>query len=207
MSVGKKSGNIISVRGTLIIVALLNLAYFFIELFAAIKINSVSLFADSIDFLEDTFVNLLILFSFLISSTLRPKLSKILVIVILLPGLTALWAAWEQIVRPLPPEAFKLTLVGFGALLTNITCTIILMKFRKNNKSLIKAAFLSARNDVLANLIIIAAGIIIMIYPSIWPDLIAGLIIFLINFDAAYKVYQISNSEDKNFFNKKFKNH
>ena len=197
MSVGKKSGNIISVRRTLIIVALLNLTYFFIELFAAIKINSVSLFADSIDFLEDTFVNLLILFSFLISSTLRPKLSKILVIVILLPGLTALWAALEQIVRPLPPEAFKLTLVGFGALLTNITCTIILMKFRKKNKSLIKAAFLSARNDVLANLIIIATGIIIMIYPSIWPDLIAGLIIFLINFDAAYKVYQIANSEDK----------
>jgi len=197
LSVGKKSGNIISVRRTLIIVALLNLTYFFIELFAAIKINSVSLFADSIDFLEDTFVNLIILFSFLISSTLRPKLSKILVIVILLPGLTALWAAFEQIVRPLPPEAFKLTLVGFGALLTNITCTIILMKFRKKNKSLIKAAFLSARNDVLANLIIIAAGIIIMIYPSIWPDLIAGFIIFLINFDAAYKVYQIANSEDK----------
>ena len=198
MSVGKKSENIISVRGTLIIVALLNLAYFFIELFAAIKINSVSLFSDSIDFLEDTFVNLLILFSFLISSTLRPKLSKILVIVILLPGLTALWAAWEQIVRPLPPEAFKLTLVGFGALLTNITCTIILMKYRENNKNFIKAAFLSARNDVLANLIIIAAGIIIMIYPSIWPDLIAGLVIFLINFDAAYKVYQIANFEDKN---------
>ena len=198
MSKNNKSADIIPFRRTLLIVALLNLAYFFIELSAAIKINSVSLFADSIDFLEDTFVNLLILFSFLISSTLRPKLSKILVIVILLPGLTALWAAWEQLVRPLPPEAFKLTLVGFGALLTNITCTIILMKFKKNNKSLIKAAFLSARNDVLANLIIIAAGITIMIYPSIWPDLIAGLIIFLINFDAAYKVYQIANSEDKN---------
>ena len=201
MSKNNKSLNIISLRRTLLIVALLNFSYFFIELLAAVKISSVSLFADSIDFLEDTFVNLLILFSFLISSTLRPKLSKILAIVILLPGLTALWAAWEQIVSPLPPEAFKLTLVGFGALLTNITCTIILMKFRKNNKSLIKAAFLSARNDVLANLIIIAAGIIIMIYPSIWPDLIAGLIIFLINFDAAYKVYQIANSEDKKLVN------
>ncbi|MAI60485.1 MAG: cobalt transporter [Rickettsiales bacterium] len=200
MSVGKKSGNIISVRGTLIIVALLNLAYFFIELFAAIKINSVSLFADSIDFLEDTFVNLLILFSFLISSTLRPKLSKILVIVILLPGLTALWAAWEQIVRPLPPEAFKLTLVGFGALLTNITCTIILMKFRKNNKSITKAAFLSARSDLFSNFTIIIAGLIIMIHPSIWPDLIAAVLIFSINFDAAYKVYKIANTEDKKHF-------
>jgi len=65
LSVDKKSGNSISFRRTLIIVALLNLAYFFIEFLAAVKINSVSLFADSIDFLEDTFVNLLIFFSFL----------------------------------------------------------------------------------------------------------------------------------------------
>ena len=36
-----------------------------------------------------------------------------------------------------------------------------------------------------------------MFHPSIWPDLIAGLLIFLINFDAAYKVYQIANTEDK----------
>ena len=190
-----KSVDIISFRRALLIVASLNLIYFFIELLGAVKINSVSLFADSIDFLEDTFVNLLIFFSFLISPTLRPKLSKILVIIIILPGLTALWASWEQIVKPHTPEAFKLTLIGFGALLTNITCTIILMKFRNNNKSLIKAAFFSARNDVLANFVIIAAGVSTIINPSIWPDLIAGLIIFLINFDAAYKVYKIANTE------------
>ena len=190
-----KSVDIISFRRALLIVASLNLIYFFIELLGAVKINSVSLFADSIDFLEDTFVNLLIFFSFLISPTFRPKLSKILVIIIILPGLTALWASWEQIVKPHTPEAFKLTLIGFGALLTNITCTIILMKFRNNNKSLIKAAFFSARNDVLANFVIIAAGVTTIINPSIWPDLIAGLIIFLINFDAAYKVYKIANTE------------
>ena len=74
----------------------------------------------------------------------------------------------------------------------------LLFRYRKNNKNFIKAAFLSARNDVLANCVIIGTGFIIMIYPSIWPDLIAGLIIFLINFDAAYKVYQIANAEDKN---------
>ena len=195
MSVDKKPVNQTSFRRTLIIVALLNLAYFLIEFSAAVKINSVSLFADSIDFLEDTFVNLLIFFSYLMTSTLRPKISKILVIIILLPGLTALWAAWEQVMRPSMPEAFELTLVGLGALLINFTCTIILMRFRKNDESLTKAAFLSARNDVLSNLIIITAGLTIMIYPSIWPDLIAGIIVFSINFDSAYKVYKISNTE------------
>ena len=195
MSVDKKPVNQTSFRRTLIIVALLNLAYFLIEFSSAVKINSVSLFADSIDFLEDTFVNLLIFFSYLITSTLRPKISKILVIIILLPGLTALWAAWEQVMRPSMPEAFELTLVGLGALLVNFTCTIILMRFRKNDESLTKAAFFSARNDVLSNLIIITAGLTIMIYPSIWPDLIAGIIVFSINFDAAYKVYKIANTE------------
>ena len=195
MSVDKKPVNQTSFRRTLIIVALLNLAYFLIEFSAAVKINSVSLFADSIDFLEDTFVNLLIFFSYLITSTLRPKISKILVIIILLPGLTALWAAWEQVMRPSMPEAFELTLVGLGALIVNFTCTIILMRFRKNDESLTKAAFLSARNDVLSNLTIITAGLTIMIYPSIWPDLIAGIIVFSINFDAAYKVYKIANTE------------
>ena len=195
MSVDKKPVNQTSFRRTLIIVALLNLAYFLIEFSSAVKINSVSLFADSIDFLEDTFVNLLIFFSYLMTSTLRPKISKVLVIIILLPGLTALWAAWEQVMRPSMPEAFELTLVGLGALIVNFTCTIILMRFRKNDESLTKAAFLSARNDVLSNLTIITAGLTIMIYPSIWPDLIAGIIVFSINFDAAYKVYKIANTE------------
>ncbi len=41
--------------------ALLNLSYFSIEFTVAIAIGSVSLFADSVDFLEDASINLLIL--------------------------------------------------------------------------------------------------------------------------------------------------
>jgi len=41
--------------------AILNLAYFGVEFAVATAIGSVSLFADSIDFLEDTAVNFLIL--------------------------------------------------------------------------------------------------------------------------------------------------
>jgi len=43
------------------LVALLNLAYFGIEFTVARVIGSVSLFADSVDFLEDASVNFLIL--------------------------------------------------------------------------------------------------------------------------------------------------
>ena len=47
-------------RGAVRIVAVLNLGYFGIEFAVAAAIGSVSLFADSVDFLEDASVNLLI---------------------------------------------------------------------------------------------------------------------------------------------------
>jgi hypothetical protein len=49
-----------TLRNVVIIVASLNLAYFGVEFAVATAIGSVSLFADSIDFLEDTSVNFLI---------------------------------------------------------------------------------------------------------------------------------------------------
>ena len=48
-------------RKVVIIVAALNLAYFGVEFAVALAIDSVSLFADSIDFLEDASINFLIL--------------------------------------------------------------------------------------------------------------------------------------------------
>ena len=49
-----------NLRRTVITVALLNLGYFGVEFGVALAIGSVSLFADSVDFLEDTSINLLI---------------------------------------------------------------------------------------------------------------------------------------------------
>ena len=48
-------------RRAVALVALLNVGYFGVEFAVAVAIGSVSLFADSVDFLEDTSLNLLIL--------------------------------------------------------------------------------------------------------------------------------------------------
>src|SRR5258706_1580460 len=49
-----------ALRRTVVWVALLNVAYFGVEFAVGLAIGSVSLFADSIDFLEDASVNVLI---------------------------------------------------------------------------------------------------------------------------------------------------
>ena len=100
-----------SLRRAVLAVAILNLGYFFAEFAAAISISSVSLFADSIDFLEDTSVNLLILLALGWSLRARSMVGMALAVILLVPGLAALWTVWQKIASPLPPEPITLSVV------------------------------------------------------------------------------------------------
>ena len=179
-------------------VAVLNLGYFGIEFAVALAIGSVSLFADGIDFLEDASVNLLILLGLGWSLRRRAQLGMALAVILLVPGLATLWTAWEKIAAPLPPEPVPLTLAGAGAMLVNFACALMLARFRAHGGSLTRAAFLSARNDVLANIAIILAGLVTAyLWTSAWPDLIVGLAIAAMNADAAREVWEAAREEHR----------
>jgi Co/Zn/Cd efflux system component len=60
-----------------------------------------------------------------------------------------------------------------------------LTRYRHHAGSLTRAAFLSARNDVLANVAIVGAALTTFFFRSAWPDLIVGLGIALMNAGAA----------------------
>ncbi len=187
-----------SFKKAVFLVAVLNLIFFFIEFIVALNIRSVSLLADSIDFIEDTSINFLIFFAISLSLEKRAKISILLSIIMLLPGFVAIWAIWKQIILQQPPAPIELSIVGFGALVVNCLCTYILMKFRNYSGSLTKAAFLSARNDAIANITIIIAGIITIFYPSIWPDILVGLFIAYIRTESAIEIYIKARKELKN---------
>ena len=72
----------------------------------------------------------------------------------------------------------------------------MLTRYRRHGGSLTKAAFLSARNDAMANIAIIAAGLVTaVLWTSAWPDLIVGLGIAALNADAAREVWQAAREE------------
>ena len=185
----------LSFRRAVLIVAALNLAYFGVEFSVAIAIESVSLFADSIDFFEDASVNFLILVAFGWSARNRARLGMALAGILLIPGIATLWTAAEKLVRFAPPSALPLTVTGAGALAVNFFCALLLARFRHHGGSLSRAAFLSARNDVIANLAIIAAGSITALTLSPWPDLLVGLGIGAMNADAAREVFAVAKKE------------
>lgn len=176
-------------------VAVLNLTYFGIEFAVALAIGSVALFADSVDFLEDGAVNLLILAGLGFTMAQRAKLGMVLAVIILVPGLATLWTAWQNFSSGLVPEAIPITVTGIGALIVNSICAWMLAPFRAAGGSLTRAAFLSARNDVAANIAIIAAGLLTSVTHSHWPDLIVGLGIAGINAGAAHEVYEAAREE------------
>ena len=185
-------------RTGVVVVAVLNLAYFGVEFTTAIAIGSVSLFADSVDFLEDASINILIAIAIGWTARRRAFLGMLLAIILLVPALAGLWTAWQKLASPVPPAPLPLTLTGLGALVINLFCAFILARFRDRHGSLTKAAFLSARNDALANLAIIAAGgVTAFLWRSAWPDLVVGVGIAIMNADAAREVWGAAHDERK----------
>jgi len=186
-----------SFRRAVRFVAIANLAYFGIEFAVAQALGSVSLFADSVDFLEDASVNFLILAALNWPPRRRAQVGMALALILLAPAIATLWTAWRNLTDPHPPDAVALSLTGLGALAVNLTCAFALARYRKIEGSLSKAAFLSARNDAIANVAIIAAGLTTLVAQTIWPDLVVGLAIALMNAGAAREVWEAARKEQR----------
>jgi Co/Zn/Cd efflux system component len=185
-------------RRAISLVAVLNLAYFAVEFSAALAIGSVSLFADSIDFVEDASLNLLILIALAWSAKRRAQLGMVLAGILLIPSIATLYTAWHKFMLPVAPEPLPLTVTGAGAPIINIACAYVLARHRQGADSLMRAAFLSARNDALANVAIIIAGLLTALaFRSAWPDLIVGICIFIVNADAAREVFTSARDESR----------
>ncbi len=180
------------------LVAILNLAYFGVEFAVALAIGAVSLFADSIDFLEDASVNFLILVALRWTARRQARVGMALAGILFVPGIATIWTAWGKFNHPTAPDPLPLSLAGAGALAINLFCALMLARYRHYSGSLTKAAFLSARNDALANVAIIVAGLVTaFLWPSAWPDLIVGLGIAVLNADAARAVWLAARAEHR----------
>src|SRR5215207_7964612 len=145
---------------TVRLVAVLNLAYFGVEFAVALAIGSVSLFADSVDFLEDASVNLLILAGLGWTARNRARLGMALAAILLIPGFAALWTAWEKFNTPVAPDPLPLSLAGLGGAggqpVLCVHAGALSAAQRKSNESGVSLG----PERCLANVAIIAAGLV-----------------------------------------------
>ena len=182
-------------RRAVLIVALLNLAYFFVEFVASLAIGSASLAADSADFLEDTAINMLVFVAVAWPAQRRRAAGSVLAALILIPAIAAIVMVVTKLINPVAPSPEGLTGVAVDALVVNVICAVILLRLRDQGSSLAKGAWLAARNDALANLLIIVAGLLTFVWSTAWFDIVVGAIIAVINLSAAKEVWEESREE------------
>lgn len=181
------------------LVCLVNTAYFVVESVMAHWIGSVALLADSIDFLEDGLLNGFVLLIMGWSYVARARVGKFMALLFVPPMLAVLFTTWRKLTEPaMPPPSSLLLLIALGAFCVNSYSAWLFLPFRGVLVSFVQAALLASRNDVLANVGVLLAGIVTHVWPSIWPDLIVGWIIAGLNIDAAGKVWRMSHSKEMN---------
>lgn len=182
-------------RRVVLTVAGLNVAGFAAEAAVASVIGSVALFADSVDFLEDAAISLLIALALGWGARHRAIAGKVMAGVLLVPAAAAVWQAVQKWGDPAPPDVRWLALTALGAALVNGVCAWLLVRVRHAGGSLSRAAYLSARNDVLVNLLIVAMAAVTAATGSGWPDLGLGLVIVAIGIHSAVEVWEVADEE------------
>ncbi|WP_084101756.1 cation transporter [Demequina sp. NBRC 110051] len=182
-------------RRAVAIVAALNFGYFFVEFSVALAAGSVALLADSVDFLEDTAVNALLLVALGMTLARRALAAKVMAGIILIPALVAAFQVVRRLWEPDVPHVLPVLLTASGAIVVNGVSSWLLARVHHHGGSLGRAAFLSARNDVLVNAAIIAMALLTAWTGSGWPDVVLGVIITGLAVHAAFEVWELSEAE------------
>jgi len=118
-----------------------------------------------------------------------------LAVIIVIPAAATLWTAIVKISDPTPPDVVPLSVTALGALAVNLVCAALLVRHRSASGSLARGAWLAARNDSLANVLVLAAALVTLVWSCGWPDIIAGPIIVSVNANAAVKVWRLALKE------------
>lgn len=174
-------------RRVLWIVLALNAVMFVVESVAGYFAHSAALQADAIDFLGDSlnFISAL----YVLNKTLHWKSSAALIKggVIGLFGLFVLGNTFYHWLYGILPQAEAMGIIGLLALAVNASCASLLFRFRKGDSNR-SSVWICSRNDAIANILVISAGIVVYFTGSKLPDLIVSLIIAALALSGALQI-------------------
>jgi Co/Zn/Cd efflux system component len=152
---------------------------FVAELAAAVSSGSVSLMADSIDFLGDAANYALSLAVLGMALSVRAKAALVKAACMVAFGAVVLGrAAWTAATGG-TPEPITMGLVGLLALAANIGVALLLYRHRGGDANQ-RSAWICSRNDAIGNVAVMLAALGVFGTRSAWPDLaVAGLMAVL----------------------------
>ena len=173
-------------------VLIINFLFFLIEMTTGLISKSMGLVADSLDMLADSFVygiSLLAVGSTLIKKKQIARLAGYFQIILAIIGFAEVLRRFFG-TEHLPDFTTMITISIF-ALIGNGICLYLLQKSKSKEEAHMKASMIFTSNDVIINLGVIIAGILVNVFHSNKPDLIIGTIVFLLVIQGAVRILKL----------------
>ncbi|MCL6220402.1 cation transporter [Zunongwangia pacifica] len=174
-------------------VLVINFAFFIIEMTTGILSKSMGLVADSLDMLADSFVYGISLFAVggtVIKKKRIARLAGYFQITLAIIGFVEVLRRFfgdEKL-----PNFSTMIIVSVFALIANGICLYILQKSKSKEEAHMKASMIFTSNDVIINLGVITAGLLVNWLSSSKPDLIIGTIVFVLVIQGAFRILKLS---------------
>jgi Co/Zn/Cd efflux system component len=173
-------------------VLIINFAFFIIEMTTGLISKSMGLVADSLDMLADSFVYGISLFAVGGTIIKKKRIAKlagyfqILLAIIGFGEILRRFIGKEQL-----PDFSTMIIISIFALIANGICLYILQQSKSKEEAHMKASMIFTSNDVIINLGVITAGLLVNWLHSNKPDLIIGTIVFILVIQGAFRILKL----------------
>ncbi|MGE5342565.1 MAG: cation transporter [Candidatus Omnitrophota bacterium] len=174
----------------------INFAFFLIEIAAGLLSRSMGLMADSLDMLADAFVYGLSLFAVGGALARKKKIARIAGYSQIILAMSGFFEVLRRFIgREKLPDFSTMIVVSILALVAN-GVSLYLLQQSKSQEAHIQAIMICTSNDVIINLGVITAGILVHVLHSNKPDLIVGAIVFILVIQGAIRMLKLGKKGD-----------
>ena len=181
-------------RKALWVALVLNLLMFVVEFGASWTSGSVSLLADSIDFLGDAGNYALSLAVLAMALSVRSRAALFKAACMGLFGVFVLGRAAWGLHMGVAPEPATMGIVSFVALAVNGGVALMLYRFRTGDANM-RSVWICSRNDALGNAAVMLAALGVLGTSSAWPDLAVAIVMGLLALSGALTVFKQARAE------------
>lgn len=171
----------------------INFIFFMLEMATGLISKSMGLVADSLDMLADSFVYGISLFAVGGSLMRKKKIAKLAGFFQITLAFIGFWEVLRRFFTDEQlPEFSTMIIVSILALIANGICLYLMQKSKSKNEAHMKASLIFTSNDIIINLGVIVAGILVNWLNSSKPDLIIGSVVFILVIQGAFRILKIS---------------
>ena len=169
----------------------INFSFFLIELTTGLLSKSMGLVADSLDMLADSFVYALSLFAVGGNLVRKKRISTLAGFFQIALAIIGFVEVFRRFIGVADIPNFS-TMIGVSilALIANTICLYILQK-SKSKEAHMQASMIFTSNDVIINIGVIIAGVLVLWLNSNKPDLIVSAIVFILVIHGAFRILKL----------------